>query len=410
MDQDTARTLFEQGGCLVILDAPEGIEFGIDLDSWETGPLFKGIKMIPPGIHYIHYSVVNSENQAGMRCGFFHSFASGEVLVRKWSTDEEQLMPADAVSNEDTERIKVNIRQLDSGLGAYPLTNEPESPYRKWLQLTAHITGDMLGRVLPRDGAFTSATGSGYEDEEMESARRMLERAKKSGAFDALARDRKDADGSADVDAQTIVDREIENATKVALSEDRFQFPHIDIRHSFPCDAPPSMIFQYSQDKSWLLRTSLAKHWSSDPGRLLGEFQLSFLIIFVGQNFTGFEHWKRLLQLVLSSAQVLGDRQMVSGLVIPLLRLLVRQLKECPHEFVTSVLEQDNFVARILCAFVLNVFESDASTSREELTGEIDKLRVFLNSAFGWKLPSGKQLQDEADREEGEYAPQVVEL
>lgn len=55
MDQDTARVLFNEGAILVLLGMPEGTEFGIDYNSWVVGPLFKGVKMIPPGIHYVYY-------------------------------------------------------------------------------------------------------------------------------------------------------------------------------------------------------------------------------------------------------------------------------------------------------------------------------------------------------------------
>ena len=55
MDQDTARILFEDGAILVFLDVPEGTEFGIDYTSWNVGPKFKGVKMIPPGVHYVYY-------------------------------------------------------------------------------------------------------------------------------------------------------------------------------------------------------------------------------------------------------------------------------------------------------------------------------------------------------------------
>ena len=55
MDQDTARVLFREGAVLLFLNMPEGSEFGIDYNSWTVGPKFRGVKMIPPGIHYIYY-------------------------------------------------------------------------------------------------------------------------------------------------------------------------------------------------------------------------------------------------------------------------------------------------------------------------------------------------------------------
>lgn len=55
MDQSTAKQLFEAGAMLVFLDVPPGTEIGIDMHSWQTGEKFKGIKMIPPGIHFIYF-------------------------------------------------------------------------------------------------------------------------------------------------------------------------------------------------------------------------------------------------------------------------------------------------------------------------------------------------------------------
>lgn len=55
MDPDIALKLFEDGATLFFLDVPLGSEFGIDFNSWRTGEKFKGVKMIPPGLHYIYY-------------------------------------------------------------------------------------------------------------------------------------------------------------------------------------------------------------------------------------------------------------------------------------------------------------------------------------------------------------------
>jgi len=54
-DQDVARQLFAEGAALVLLDVPERTEFGIDYNCWNVGPKFKGVKMIPPGFHFVFY-------------------------------------------------------------------------------------------------------------------------------------------------------------------------------------------------------------------------------------------------------------------------------------------------------------------------------------------------------------------
>ena len=55
MDQDTAQVLFREGATFVLMGMPEGSEFGIDYNSWAVGPKFRGVKMIPPGVHFIYY-------------------------------------------------------------------------------------------------------------------------------------------------------------------------------------------------------------------------------------------------------------------------------------------------------------------------------------------------------------------
>ena len=55
MDPNVSQRLFADGGTLILLDVPEGTEVGIDYNSWNTGPRFKGIKMIPPGFHFVYY-------------------------------------------------------------------------------------------------------------------------------------------------------------------------------------------------------------------------------------------------------------------------------------------------------------------------------------------------------------------
>lgn len=55
MEQETANKLFEEGAFLFLFNVPQGTEIGIDFSSWKTGEKFKGLKMIPPGIHFVYY-------------------------------------------------------------------------------------------------------------------------------------------------------------------------------------------------------------------------------------------------------------------------------------------------------------------------------------------------------------------
>lgn len=58
IDQDTAKRLLLEGATFIFLGVPIGMQFGIDMKSWSTGEKFKGVKMIPPGIHFVYYRYV----------------------------------------------------------------------------------------------------------------------------------------------------------------------------------------------------------------------------------------------------------------------------------------------------------------------------------------------------------------
>lgn len=57
MIPENVNERFEKLGVLLLLDSPEGLEFGIDNISWKVGSKFKGVKMIPLGAHIIAYTL-----------------------------------------------------------------------------------------------------------------------------------------------------------------------------------------------------------------------------------------------------------------------------------------------------------------------------------------------------------------
>ena len=59
IDPEVAKKLFKEGAAIVLIDVPPGTEIGIDMNSWNVGEKFLGIKCIPPGIHFVYYSSVN---------------------------------------------------------------------------------------------------------------------------------------------------------------------------------------------------------------------------------------------------------------------------------------------------------------------------------------------------------------
>ncbi|KAH7695613.1 AAR2 protein, partial [Aphelenchoides avenae] len=136
MPQELARYLFDNGGVMILKDFPTGMEFGIDYKSWQTDHKFLGMKMIPPGVHFIYVSVKDAP-----RIGFWHCFKEGEIIVRKWDKAAEDF--ADYLSNNaEIERIRTNLKNLNTNLGPYPYEN-----YRSWTALSTYIKEETIRRL-----------------------------------------------------------------------------------------------------------------------------------------------------------------------------------------------------------------------------------------------------------------------
>lgn len=135
MDQRVAKRLLIEGGTFVFLEVPAGTEFGIDMKIWTTGEKFRGVKMIPPGLHFIHYSPLDPYGRMAPKVGFFYNFRPSEFVVRKWDkvTEDISLQPVDET---EIVGLKENIEVLDTFLGPYPY-----DVWKKWTSLTTYITG-----------------------------------------------------------------------------------------------------------------------------------------------------------------------------------------------------------------------------------------------------------------------------
>ena len=74
----------------------------IHTQAYIVGPNFKGVKMVPPGAHFVSSNAVSSQRSAAAAGGssdvaptasFFVDVALREVVIRRWDRAEELLMP-----------------------------------------------------------------------------------------------------------------------------------------------------------------------------------------------------------------------------------------------------------------------------------------------------------------------------
>lgn len=138
MKPEVAKKLFFEGGVLIFLDVPAGTEFGVDLKSWNVGEKFRGLKMIPPGLHFIYYNAVDKDNSIQFRSGFFHDFKGGEILVKKWDKDLENINQ-EVVPDAEIANFRQNVLLFDEFLGPYPY-----DILDKWKSLTSNLSGRLF--------------------------------------------------------------------------------------------------------------------------------------------------------------------------------------------------------------------------------------------------------------------------
>lgn len=119
-DPETAKYLMKKCSAFIVENFSVGSEFGIDLSIHFTGKNFLGLKMIPPGLHFIYFSLVNRQNNlVSPRNGFFYYFETGECLVTKWDPLEEDIILDQNINEEQIQRLKYHFSNgyLDNHLG-----------------------------------------------------------------------------------------------------------------------------------------------------------------------------------------------------------------------------------------------------------------------------------------------------
>lgn len=256
MDPDVALGLFEEGATLVLLGVPEGTELGLDYKSWGVGPRFRGIKMIPPGIHFLHYSPANKKNhggELGPKRGMFLSLKPREILLAHWDKNEEDLDFLASENADEISRVRASLRELDSYLGPYPYDT-----LRKWVSLTDKLSPEVASALQPLSGrvcAFSDVipelqlTHTKDRTEHNLPRNDMQCRSMKEG-LDRLPR-MKQREGT------------------------EFRFSHIP-QHTYPPGATPAQITQYSMDLSYALNLLLENHYKEQPLSVLGTRSLHF--------------------------------------------------------------------------------------------------------------------------------------
>lgn len=114
MPQEMARILYEEGALLIIAGIPTGTEFSMDLSPNKVDEMFRGVKMIPPGAHFVYTAAEGVYGDTAARVGFLHFFKKQEIVIREWNQNTEELQERPSANVElDRSRIRDNLTDLD---------------------------------------------------------------------------------------------------------------------------------------------------------------------------------------------------------------------------------------------------------------------------------------------------------
>ncbi|KAK9879072.1 hypothetical protein WA026_003886 [Henosepilachna vigintioctopunctata] len=360
MDQTLAKKLFEECAFFIVLGVPVGTEFGIDLKSWNTDKKFKGMKMIPPGLHYIFYSAVSDTGDVAPRSGFFHTFSKGEVILKTWDSDRGDISEQ-VVNKEEINKFKQNIKQLDNFLGPYPY-----DIYEKWITLTENITENLVNHLIPLSGTVRSV----LELEGCSDADRP--RLDKDGVLTSPVKYKKQLRISGTFNEN----RENEFLPQMkARSGTELRCTIFPERH-YPEGSTPSDITQHSLDSSYILENVISKY--DTPRDIIGELEFCFICFLIGHSLDAFEQWKKLVNVFCSCELAITKHRRIYDLFLKVLKL---QIVEIPEEFLADIVTNSNFLYVKVRDLFRNIQNSNVDG---QLKCKMGRFKDFLKKKYSW--------------------------
>lgn len=327
MDSKDALELLRSGGTVLCLNGPDRLEFGIDQQTWISKNSNVGLKMIPPGFHFIHWKPsseiasvsksddrikINSSAPVGAIVGMFIFISPAQMIIRQWDPYLEDFVP---LSQEDSQRYEHGISQydFDQYLGAFPREN-----LSSWENLTKFISPKTVRRCAPRYNSISVLPYAEMQQEQSDSIRTKIsnEESNKVNSLDGPQSDTK------------------------FDSLHSFRFPALPSRW-----VPPGLsgaeLTRYFMDRSAFLEHIISTLYKNNWLEFLGEFQFAFISFWLAESYEGFEHWKALVTLLSSCESALEDRV---EFFVQFLDCFAAQLQIVPEDFFVDILSCENFL------------------------------------------------------------------
>lgn len=393
-----------QTHCVLLLGLPPAALGGIDLLSFTTTPRFKGVKNVPPGLHFVFAA---SDASLSVRHGAWLYVTPGagppQVFVKRWDPQAEELVAE--TSQTEVLKWRANLGSIwKDGLTPYRQTvksgdggedDDTTEESTDWNELTSRITPTLLSRILglsPDHWSLTSASSAAQDLESIPG---------------------------------------LESSQSVLQPEKELRLLPIDLKRTWREGATGRERTEAAQDRSWALGELIQTHGQSKDPRdrefeILGELQFCFLMVLTLNNNSCLEQWKRLLSLILTCRQAVKERP---RFFLEFMKALHLQLAHCT-DMEAGIFDMNEhgggFLRPLLQRFRKGLDDFDGKI-KSNMVDEFDELQDFVQKEFGWELDDSYvkrgmlELEDgervelevngaDADDETGEYAPIIVEL
>lgn len=457
LDPEDALKLVKTGASLLVLDMPQHTFLGFDLHMFSVGPLFKGLKMIPPGPHFIYYSPTSRHGtNLPFITGFFIHPNPGDVLVRRWDVVSETLVQLSDPDEEERYQAAVRNLEMDRFLGAYDLHH-----YLNWKRLTSHITPQVIGQLEPVAANISVMHEADFADmlPQTPAERRMHQHlvecrealsSRRTPASSHAQGTTENADGLTaaydkvyNEDGNGVSQRmdthdtsmDTDDIPSVCVNMDAHgeagqgtstsdagismsdsggeepsgrcfytHFPHLVKRQGISGLA----LTMLNVDKSSELKNLLEQEYKGSEDIFLGELEFSFIAFLMGQSLESFAQWKAIVCLMLSCDEAPLSRH--TQLFVKFLDIVCFQLhvglKKSDSQMLhmdDSWFSEDNFLRSRFREFYKLV--TDAHPVDGDLLKQTRRLKEILESSLGWSFENKEGgFTDEDD----EYAPVIV--
>eukprot|EP00347_Sterkiella_histriomuscorum_P015680 403356101 len=368
------------------------MQFGIDNQYWQTGPNFKGIKLIPPGAHYVYYALQDEEFAA--RMGFFIFineaqeirdsqqeesidseiyYTKQDVIVRKWNSERQEFEKVQDQQEEISYQEGVRNMDFDKYLGVYPMQN-----FQQWQGLSSFISKEVIDRIESVNSNHTILS------EENERKNRIQEDQQKSSPQIPQDKQENQQQKVEEMDPDQDLENTIQAIQKELEQEEKRQqkarekeykykeaygnlyYTHIPQRKIVQ-GLTGSALTEANFDKSMILNDLLYKEYNQNSNLLLGELQFAFVTFLLGENLDSYEQWKRMISMLTTCDQALTQSdQMTQDLFYKFIPIVYEQTRQLPKDFFQAELSKQNFINDCMRQFIKICEEQPAVVVQEE--------------------------------------------